>query len=391
MTDVDDRLARVLHDAAPEPPHEFDPRAVRASAARHRQRRHLTAPALAAAAVVAVAVGVLLAAHQPATQQEHHHQQHPQRFVVPPPPAGFTANEFRMAGPAELALAVGPVPLPRATCSPRQITATAATRRTEGGVLGVVRLTGAVVAHRDGSALRCTLPIRRGPSALLTADGRVLNVPVSPGDRTTPPSNLRPDLPLTNGDAVWGFAWLGSYCSARAGAVEIPLRHAATGSLRIPLRGPQPSCDPATPASRLIDGIAGAPGQPVQPPRPQYSTLRLTGRIEPGTTSQRLAPINLTLRTTSTAAITLDPCPTYAGRDDATAHSGGFRDPIRSGYLPCTGHALVMRPGHPLHFTIPASSLIQTLGTGAIPGSTVHVRLGIAGVALLTLKTLAHR
>jgi hypothetical protein len=139
----------------------------------------------------------------------------------------------------------------------------------------------------------------------------------------------------------------------------------------------------------LIDGIAGAPGEPVQPPRPDYSSLRLTGQIEPGTNHWQIAPIDLTLRTIGNAPVTLDPCPAYAGRDDATARSGGFSDPISSGYLPCTKHAVVVRPGHPLHWTIPAISLLQTPGTGAIPGTTVYVQLGIAGVPPVLLKTSA--
>ncbi len=119
--------------------------------------------------------------------------------------------------------------------------------------------------------------------------------------------------------------------------------------------------------------------------------LRLAGQIQPGTTSGQLAPIDLTLRTIGSAPITLDPCPAYAGRDEATAHSGGFSDPISSGYLPCTNHTAVIRPGHPLHWTIPATSLLQTPGTGAIPGSTVYVQLGIGGVPPLHLKTTANR
>ena len=142
----------------------------------------------------------------------------------------------------------------------------------------------------------------------------------------------------------------------------------------------------------LIDGVAGGPGQPVQPPRPEYSNLRLTGQIEPGTTGDQLAPINLTLRTIGSVPITLDPCPAYAGRDYATARSGGFSGPINSGYLPCTKHATVIRPGHPLHWTIPATSFQQSgPGSGAIPGSTVHVEVGIAGVPPLRLKTTADR
>jgi len=90
-------------------------------------------------------------------------------------------------------------------------------------------------------------------------------------------------------------------------------------------------------------------------------------------------------------SVLLDPCPAYAGRDDATARSGGFSDPISSGYLPCISRGAVIRPGHPLHWTIPATSLPQTPGTGAIPGSTVYVQLGIAGVPPLRLTTTAHR
>jgi hypothetical protein len=383
MTDDSDRMAHVLHDAVPEPPHELDPAAIRASPARRECCKRVLAPALAAAAVAAAAVGVPLAVHQLAAQQAG-----PQGPVVPSPPAGFSASEFRMAAPPQEVL--GPATLPRATCTPQQISGTAATRRTDSGVLGVIRLVGAVVSHRDGVAERYTLPVARGPSALIGPDGQHLKVPLSRGDLTSRPANPRPDIALNNGNATWGFAWLGSWCGAPAHAIEIPLHHARKASLLVPLHGPQPACSPATGTSVLIDGVAGSPGQPVQPPRPEYSSLRLTGQIEPGTTHDQLAPIDLTLRTTGSAPVTLDPCPAYAGRDYATARSGGFGDPISSGYLPCTSHAAVVRPGHPLHWTIPATSLLQTPGTGAIPGTTVYVQLGIAGVAILQLKTVAN-
>jgi hypothetical protein len=64
------------------------------------------------------------------------------------------------------------------------------------------------------------------------------------------------------------------------------------------------------------------------------------------------------LRTVGSAPITLDPCSAYARRQFATARSGRFSDPINSGYLPCTSHQAVIRPGHPLHWTIPATGLI---------------------------------
>src|SRR5262245_5411893 len=386
MTDFGDRLARMLHDAVPEPPQELDPGAIRASAAQHRYRGRLLAPALAAAAVAAVAIGVPVAAHQLATQQYIG----PRPLAAPSPPARFTASEFRMAPPPQMV--IGPDLLQRATCTPPQISAIATTRKTDGGVLGVIHLVGAVVKHWHGLALRCTLPITRGPTTLIGTDGRPLKVPLSGGDRTSPPANPRPDIALNNGDAIWGFAWLGSYCGAPARAIEIPLHHADAAPLRIPLHGPQPACQRATGTSTLIDGVAGAPGEPVQPPRPDYSNLRLTGQIEPGTTGDQLAPIDLTLRTTGSTPITLDPCPAYAGRDQATAHTGGFSGPISSGYLPCTKHEAVIRPGHPLHWRIPATSFQQSgPGSAAIPGSTVYVQVGIAGVPQLLLKTTAHR
>jgi len=385
MTDFGDRLARVLHDAVPEPPHELDLTAIRASATRHGNRKRLLAAALAAAAVAAVAIGVPLAAHQLAGQRHPG----PPRQAVPSPPVRFTPNEFRMAAPPQLV--IGPDVIARATCTPQQISAIAATRRTDGGVLGVIRLVGAIVSNRDGLAERCTLPIARGPSALIGTGGQRLNVTLSGGDRTNRPANPRPDIALIDGNAIWGFAWLGSYCGAPARAIEIPLAPVGRASLRVTLRGPQPTCEPASGASTLIDGIAGAPGEPVQPPRPDYSSLRLTGHIEPGTTGGQIAPIHLTLRTTGNAPIILDPCPAYAGADQATAHSGGFGNPLGPHYLPCTKHAAVIRHGHPLHWTIPAISLVQTPGTGAIPGSTVYVQLGIAGVKQLLLKTIAHR
>jgi len=387
MNDIDVRLARVLQDAVPEPPHELDPSAIRASARRHSHRKRLLAPAFAAAAVAAVAIGLSLAAHQLVTR----HRPGPGGLAaVPSPPARFTANEFRMAPPPQLV--VGPVPILRATCKPPQISAIAATRRTPGGVLGVIHLVGTIVTHRYGVAERCALPIARGPSALIGADSLPLKVPLSGGDRTSLPANPRPDISLIDGNAIWGFAWLGSWCGARAGAIELPLGHPRGASLRVPLRGPQPHCEPAAGASTLIDGIAGAPGEPVQPPRPDYSSLRLSAQIEPGTTSDQLAPIDLTLRNIGGAAVALDPCPAYAGEEQGTARSGGFGGPISSGYLPCTEHAIVIRPGYPVHLTIPASSFQQSgPGSGAIPGTTVYVDLGIAGVPQLHLTTTVSR
>ena len=386
MNDLGDRLARVLNEAVPEPPRQLDPAAIRATPAHRERRNRGLAAALAAAAVAAVAIGVSLAGQQ----LTMHQQPGTHGPVVPPAPGKFSAREYRMAPPPQFE--TGGLTIPRATCTPQQIRATAATRRTDGGVLGVIHFIGAVVSHRDGVALRCTLPIAPGPSALIGADGRHLKVPLSRGDRISRPENPHPWVALADGQASWGFAWLGSYCGPPARAIEVPFHHARGGSLRILLHGPQPGCKPAAGASTLIDGVVGFPGQPVQPPRPEYSSLRLSGQIEPGTTGDQLAPIHLTLRTVGSGPVTLDPCPAYAGRDGGTAHTGGFSAPISAGYLPCTKHAAVIRPGYPLHWTIPATSFMQSgPGSAAIPGSTIDVELGIAGVPPLRLKTTVGR
>jgi hypothetical protein len=256
-----------LEDVADLAGDRFDPPPVAVFTARRRRRyRTVATMTAAAAAVLVVALAATLLHGSPSPRPSANPSRPPgSTTAIPAAPAGFANNEFRMASPFGGDV-IGGIAFPRATCAPDQITATAATRRTDGGVLGVARLVGAVVAHSHGQRLRCTLPIVRGPTALITSDGQRLDVPLSPGDATEPPSNPRPDIAITNGDASWGFSWLGNFCGTRASSIEIPLRR--SGALRVPLRGPQPGCDPAGDTSILIDGIAGAPGEPVQPPRP---------------------------------------------------------------------------------------------------------------------------
>ena len=373
--DIAARL-RLLSDSAAR---VIDTETVIASAARRsRQRRVWVAATVATVLTVTAAITIPLTVGGSSAGPSN-------ADALPTTPAGSTNPEFRMAPPAATQLVVGGLPARNPTCTPEQITATAITRSTAGGVLGVIRLRGAVISRSDGLLRRCSLPVEHGPTGLLDATGQALAVPLAPGNATSPPGNPRPDIPLSAGDAIWGFAWLGSYCGPHASAVQIPLSPGQNNKhLTAPLTGPQPDCT-RNATSQLIDGVAGAPGQPVQPARPDYMALRLTGQVQPGTRTDQLAPIKLTLGTTGPAPVTLDPCPAYAGRDFATARSGGYGDPISQGYLPCTTTRLVIEPGHPLRYTIPATSLVQTPGTGAIPGSRVHVTLGIAGLPLLSL------
>jgi hypothetical protein len=374
-------LATAIKAVTPEPPAEIDPAQI-TSARPSRRRAAILAPIAAGVLVAGTAAGLIAVANRdgsvrppgsPATSAAP--------TPRPKPPAGSHNVEFRMAPPPQEV--IGPPYGPSPACAAEQITAVAATRRTAGGVLGVVRLRGAVVKHQFGHPVRCNLRIRRGPTALVGTDGRRLDIPLAPGDETNQPANPRADIPLHYGDAIWGFAWFGSYCGPPPGAIEI---HANSQVIRAPLSGPQPSCGAAGESSSLIDGIAGAPGEPVQPPRPEYSQLRLTARIRPGTTLYQLAPIDFTLRAVGSGPVILDPCPAYAGSYEGQARDGGFGATIGTGYLPCTGHGVVVDPGQPLHFTVHPN----TLDEKPMRGSKVRVDVGIAGVPELHLETTVH-
>lgn len=384
MASLEDDLAVLLKQTAPEPPRAIDPdRIIRAGRAHRRAR--LVAPLAAAVVVLAVTALVAVVVHRPGSHSDaagpsssSASGQSVTSMAVPKPPPGYTAAEFRLASTAG-ALAHGPAPLIHPTCALDQITARAATRRTVGGVLGVIRLRGAILEHQRGGPVRCALPVPRGPSTMLGADGRTVRVPLSKGDTTNPPSNVRPDLALNDGKAIWGFGWFGSYCGRRAAAIELPLQHGRL--LTAPLHGPQPACTSGS--SILVDGIPGWHGDPVQPARPEYAQLRLAGHIATGTTPYRVAPITLTLRAVGTSPVPLDPCPAYSSSVWADAHNGGFGGTYRSGTLPCTHSLRIIRPGHPLQLTIPGGALHET----ALSGSTVHVDIGIAGVAPVKLTT----
>jgi hypothetical protein len=246
-------------------------------------------------------------------------------------------------------------------------------------VFGVVRMRGTVLKHEDGRPVRCSLPFEHGPAALVATDGKPLDVSRSTGDRTNPPENSRSDIPLHYGNAIWGFAWLGSYCGPRAAAVEFDT---AAKPVRVRLDGPQPRCESPNGRSFLIDGIAGGPGEPVLPSRPEYSRLRLAARIQAGTTQTHLAPIDLTLSVVGGAPVVLDPCPLYQGLYQVR-HGLGVTESGGGGHLPCTDRVEVVRPGQPLRFIAPPIRFVAH----AERGSKVALDFGIAGVPELHLET----
>lgn len=296
-----------------------------------------------------------------------------------PNPSGAA---FALAPPAGLGIG-GFVPS-RPSCSAAQIRATAVTRGSTYGVLGMVRLHG-TKTYRDEQfheRLRCSLPVRRGPVALLDAGGRRLPVPRRAMSPVDPPSNPRADAALTNGDAVWGFSWLGSWCGPRPAAVLLPLTTRPRSTLRVPLTGATPRCAGHS-SSTLVDGIAGDSADGVQPPAPAFAHLRLHLRVEPGTTGRQVADLDATLTTTGPPVV-LSPCPSFAGRDWADSR-GGFSDPLPTASLDCLGDPPVITTEHPLHFTVAGPSLTQSGQRPATRGSTVRLAVGIAGVAPATV------
>lgn len=301
--------------------------------------------------------------------------------LTPPNP---TQHAFQLSAPGQLA--IGPATIRRPACRPGQIAAHAVTRTSAYGVLGVIRLRGTAF-HRVqfGSRslrLRCSLPLRHGPTALLDERGHALAVALGHGNRLSPPSNLRPDIPLTNGVAAWGFSWLGSYCDRAPAALRQPLtRHR---SIMVPLTGPTPRCIDGS-HSHLLDGIAGRRGDAVQPAPPAFARLRLEMQVSSGTTRRKVADIDATLTTTGDDVV-LSPCPFAGGWVMGTANDGQFSSNIPVFQLNCVPDATVVSPTQPVHFVIAGPQLTAGSSRGAKPHSTVTIEIGIAGMPSATVQ-----
>jgi hypothetical protein len=296
--------------------------------------------------------------------------------------------------PADPGFQLGAPPLPviggvvfrRPRCHPNEIIARAITKRGAYGVLGVITLRGTAFRRvKIGGRyerLRCSLPIRHGPTGLLDQSGHTLQVPLARGNRENPPGNIRPDEALTNGSAWWGFSWLGSYCGPPATALRLPINPPGTPPLVVPLSGASLACHGRS-KSQLFDGVPGAPGDPVQPAPPAFSRLRLRLRVQAGTTRKRVADIKATLTTTG-ADVVLSPCPSVDGYVSGTA-GGGFGGPMQPFPLDCVPGPTLVGKSHPLHFTIAGPLLTDARHRGADVHSTVTIRVALAGAPSATL------
>ena len=176
--------------------------------------------------------------------------------------------------------------------------ASASLTRAVDGVLGLISVTGR----------HCSLSVDVTGIRLLGAGGRGLAVPAGTGDTVNMAGSLGSDYAQAAGSVRVGFAWTGSYCGPPARSVQIP---ALPAVLRIPLTGTAPSCQKMS-DSRLISGVVGRSGSPVEPASRAWTSLRarlvLPHVVRPGS-----IPASVVLRNSSDVAVSLAaPCPTVA-------------------------------------------------------------------------------
>ena len=162
-------------------------------------------------------------------------------------------------------------------CRISALRATATTRATADGVVGVVSIVGGDL---------CSISPNVTALRLLDANGKPLHVPTSSGNTVNQPptessysfgvstgrmpsaGKHAPDLSSTA--ARIGFAWSGTYCGPAAASVEISIEG---HQIRATISGPGPTCKRQA-SSVLIPGTLGAAGQGVVPAPMSWRALR---------------------------------------------------------------------------------------------------------------------
>ena len=270
---------------------------------------------------------------------------------------GFPDAAFRVAPPSLPLGGNGPGVASQPPCSLKEVSATAVTRVAAGGVVGVIHLTG----HR------CSLPIPVGPTALLDGHGKALGVRLdATPPEANPPQNWRPDIALTYGNALWGFAWRGSWCGSAATSVVIPMVNDSPTAARhpylsviAPLRGPEPPCSRTSDAV-LQPGAAGAPAdrgnqQDADAVLPAPTQLEWPAgaprRLPPSRSAARTGDARLTVVNATNAPIDLSPCPDYVIEVGLRN-----RDMYGTVALPCATHP-TLGPHDAATFDLPTEPL----------------------------------
>ena len=293
------------------------------------------------------------------------------------PASTIPDTAFRVAAPI-LDAAAGPgPPLDQPACVPSDVTATAQTRVIASGVAGVVELVGA----------HCSLRISAGPAELLDSAGVPLALPVNRAVASiNPAANQRPDVPLGNGIAGWGFTWSGSWCGPKAASVVVALdddaSQPASGSeqqIVAPLTGPAPRCLGHT-AAVLMPGVPGGPTEATLAPPPDWAGLRATLSMPATTDGHTLPAAVVELQNTTAVPIAISPCPDYALDIDSSVSVGTAMQASR-GALTCPPSARVVPAHGAISYHLDAQPIDEgDPGDGATHGSIVTARFAIAGI-----------
>lgn len=380
MTDLDDRLRRDLATLADRMPvTDIADGSVRRGKQRRMRRATIAATAGIAIVVAAIIVPITLAGRS----TQHHPSPRATNSAGPTSPTldpsdGGKYPAWEVAAPV-LGSPSEPPPLQK-QCRRDQIHATAQTRPTPHGVVGVVSLVG----HN------CT-PYTKGPAELRSATG--LNLMVG-YQRVASSVDQAANFPTPSGYSLnWGFTWSGSWCGTRAASVVIPpgaspVASKPTPRIVAPLTGPSPACH-GTSRSVLVPGITGATadgepdgqGDPVETSPADWSGLRAQLHVPPISPGIPFTGFSVTLRNTTGRAIILSPCPAY--RMAVSRHNSGelfhpraLTCPPQPRTVPAHGSILIPLRGRQ---GAPARShrrITFGFAIAGVPPSTVTVRVG---------------
>lgn len=340
---------------------------------RVKRRARLVLTALVAGA--AVAAGVLLAWDRGGE---------PARTTASPVAAPSLSpgnlawdSSFRVA-PAPLSVGSGgPAPAPAVPCHGADVVAAARTRRSPDGVLGVVRLTGR----------HCALHLALDRVRLLDASHRALDVQMrAEVVAVNAPANRRPDLALAAGAAAWGFRWRGSWCGARATAIELPLSGSTASPFTIPLVGPSPVCGGAARAV-LVPGVVGSPTEPVLPPPAAWSRLRAVLHLAGTTSAREVRGAEITLVNSFGDDVALAPCADYASTTSVTtSRSLAYASGVA--HLPCPARPAAVPAHGSLTYRLAPLELPFDGIVRPPPGDAVRVQVAIAGIPTASATTV---
>jgi hypothetical protein len=361
MTELDDRLRAAGESFRAEPVPDLS-----LQWPQERQARRWLAP-LAVAAAVALVIGGVVAVKSLLGG----------RATPPanPVPTLVPDREYAVGVPfigGTGGPALGPRP---AVCRANVLHATATTRPSGEGVVGLITIT----------ARSCSLPVDVSSLGLVGAGDRPLQVHASKGNTTNLPY-LRSGFAEQDGTVRVGFAWSGSYCGPVAKSVAVNV--GGNDALIIALTGPSPSCRPGAAASVLIPGVVGGLDDAVEPPPVSWHSLTAKVLL-PKTVLQVPIPLTVVLTNTGRTPVSLSsPCAKYVTTVKLAV--GAISTEIGGSFGDLCGSSFTVLPGRPVTLTLPGlefPTFSDTPRTRVSSGDPVTVTWAIAGVPPATATT----